>query len=72
MKKINEKISNTYNAISEECGSSTIELINDLIKLSIEKEQKRIYDYIEERLLGADNKLLKDLANITFNKTINS
>jgi len=72
MKKINEKISNIYNAISEECGSSTIELINDLIKLSIEKEQKRIYDYIEERLLGADNKLLKDLANITFNKTINS
>jgi hypothetical protein len=36
---------------------------------TIRLEQERIYAYVEEILIGCDNKLLKDLSNIIFNKS---
>lgn len=46
------------------------QFISTLLEEQMKEERNRIYDYIEEKLLGEDDELLKDLANIIFDKSL--
>ncbi|MFA7143036.1 MAG: hypothetical protein WC175_03540 [Candidatus Dojkabacteria bacterium] len=46
------------------------QFISTLLEEQRKEERNRIYDYIEEKLLGEDDELLKDLANIIFDKSL--
>jgi len=58
-----------YNPWKNDIKQFISNIIDQTREETIRLEQERIYAYVEEILIGCDNKLLKDLSNIIFNKS---